>query len=64
ESPCPDVGMWMVEPDLDERGHRVLGIIYLDYIMRGVHLIPIYGDSYRHIKHTASLDSFRAYYVN
>ncbi|KAF8193121.1 hypothetical protein K438DRAFT_1934856 [Mycena galopus ATCC 62051] len=66
ESPCPDVGMWMVEPDLDGRGQRVLDIIHLDSILRGAHLIPIYGNSYlpRHIKHTASLDSFRAYYVN
>ncbi|KAJ7312726.1 hypothetical protein DFH08DRAFT_791300 [Mycena albidolilacea] len=66
ESPCPDVGMWMVEPDLDGRGRRVLDIIHLDSILRGAHLIPIYGDSYlpRHIKRTASLDSFRAYYVN
>ncbi|KAJ7692795.1 hypothetical protein B0H14DRAFT_3662741 [Mycena olivaceomarginata] len=64
--PCPDVGMWMVEPDLDGRGQRVLDIIHLDSILRGAHLIPIYGDSHlpRHIKHTASLDSFRAYYVN
>ncbi|KAJ7201741.1 hypothetical protein C8J57DRAFT_1064543, partial [Mycena rebaudengoi] len=41
-------------------------IIHLDSILRGAHLIPIYGDSYlpRHIRHTASLDSFRTYYIN
>jgi hypothetical protein len=66
ESPCPDVGMWMVKPDLNSRGQRVLDIIHLDSILHGAHLIPIYDDSYlpRHIKHTASLDSFCAYYVN
>ncbi|KAJ7359394.1 hypothetical protein DFH08DRAFT_686770 [Mycena albidolilacea] len=65
ESPCPDLGMWMVGPDLDGRGRRLLDIIHLDSILHGAHLI-IYDDSYlsRHIKHTTSLDSFRAYYVN
>ncbi|KAJ7787446.1 hypothetical protein B0H14DRAFT_3579984 [Mycena olivaceomarginata] len=27
--PCPDVGMWMVEPDVDRRGRRVMDIIHI-----------------------------------
>ncbi|KAF7334397.1 hypothetical protein MVEN_02268800 [Mycena venus] len=66
DAPCPDVGMWMVEPDLDHRRRRIVDIIHIDSILRGAHLIPIYGDKPlpRGFKHTASLDSFRAYYVN
>ncbi|KAF7368420.1 hypothetical protein MVEN_00164700 [Mycena venus] len=66
DAPCPDVGMWMAEPDVDHRGRRIVDIIHIDSILRGAHLIPIYGDKPlpRGFKHTASLDSFRAYYVN
>ncbi|KAJ6617373.1 hypothetical protein B0H10DRAFT_2176466 [Mycena sp. CBHHK59/15] len=35
DEPCPDVGMWMVEPDVDHRGRRVLDIIHIDTILRG-----------------------------
>ncbi|KAF8171442.1 hypothetical protein K438DRAFT_1613101, partial [Mycena galopus ATCC 62051] len=55
ESPCLDVGIWMVKPDLDGRGQRVLDIIHLDSIL---------GHTLYQSTHTASLDSFRAYYVN
>ncbi|KAJ6629299.1 hypothetical protein B0H10DRAFT_2160473 [Mycena sp. CBHHK59/15] len=44
--PYPDVGMWMVEPDTNQRSHRA-------------HLIPIFAS-----KHSSSLDSFKAFYVN
>ncbi|KAJ7064481.1 hypothetical protein C8F01DRAFT_1209068 [Mycena amicta] len=66
ERPCDDVGMWMVEPDLDGRGHRVLDIIHIDSIVRGAHLIPVFGDDLlpRRWKYTDSLDSFKAYYIN
>ncbi|KAJ6548027.1 hypothetical protein B0H10DRAFT_2383376 [Mycena sp. CBHHK59/15] len=64
--PCPDVGMWMVEPDVDHRGKPVMDIIHIDTILRGAHLIGIYGDEFlpRHFKYSSSLDSFRAFYVN
>ncbi|KAF7292191.1 hypothetical protein MIND_01246400 [Mycena indigotica] len=29
---CPDVGMWMVQPDLDDAGDRIMDIIHLDTI--------------------------------
>ncbi|KAF7293855.1 C2H2-type domain-containing protein [Mycena chlorophos] len=66
EEPDGDTGMWMVEPDLDHRGRREVDIIHLDTIVRGAHLIPVFGDE--RIPHrwrfTDSLDSFQAYYVN
>ncbi|KAJ7925507.1 hypothetical protein B0H13DRAFT_2314521 [Mycena leptocephala] len=39
DEPCPDVGMWMVEPDIDHRGQRIMDIIHVDTILRGAHLI-------------------------
>ncbi|KAJ6629704.1 hypothetical protein B0H10DRAFT_2381236 [Mycena sp. CBHHK59/15] len=66
DEPCPDVGMWMVEPDVDHRGRRVLDIIHIDTILRGAHLIGIYGDSFlpRHFKYSDTLDQFKAFYIN
>ncbi|KAJ7712748.1 hypothetical protein DFH07DRAFT_872806 [Mycena maculata] len=66
DEPCPDVGMWMVEPDLDHRGRRVMDIIHIDTILRGAHLIGIYGDSFfpRHFKYSDTLDRFEAFYIN
>ncbi|KAJ7167107.1 hypothetical protein C8R46DRAFT_1272411 [Mycena filopes] len=68
DEPCPDVGMWMVEPDLDERGEREsdMSLIHLDTVLRAAHLIPIYGDHSvpRYFKHTSSLDLFAAFYIN
>ncbi|KAJ7841974.1 hypothetical protein B0H13DRAFT_2239403 [Mycena leptocephala] len=46
DEPCPDVGMWMVEPDLDPRGRRVMDIIHIDAILRGAHLLPVFGDHF------------------
>ncbi|KAJ6630166.1 hypothetical protein B0H10DRAFT_2362304 [Mycena sp. CBHHK59/15] len=64
--PCPDVGMWMVDPDLDAAGKREISIIHLDTILRAAHLIPVYGDEPvpRHFKHYDSLDRFAAFYIN
>ncbi|KAJ6541300.1 hypothetical protein B0H10DRAFT_2181502 [Mycena sp. CBHHK59/15] len=66
DEPCPDVGMWMVEPDDDRRGQRVMYIIHVDTILRGAHLISIYGDSFlpRHFKYSETLDRFKAFYIN
>ncbi|KAJ6620106.1 hypothetical protein B0H10DRAFT_2362631 [Mycena sp. CBHHK59/15] len=66
DEPCPDVGMWMVEPDVDRRGKRVMDIIHVDTILRGAHLIGIYRHHFvpRHFKYSDSLDSFKAFYIN
>ncbi|KAJ7194145.1 hypothetical protein GGX14DRAFT_404929 [Mycena pura] len=66
DEPCPDVGMWMVEPDLDRWGTRPLDIIHIDSILRAAHLIPIFGDDCLpyDFKYSSSLDAFEAYYIN
>ncbi|KAK7008370.1 C2H2-type domain-containing protein [Favolaschia claudopus] len=64
-SPDPCTGMWIVEPEL--RGKkRVVTILHLDSLLRGAHLIPVYGTKnipvgfpYYH-----SLDAFNAFHVN
>ncbi|KAJ7683440.1 hypothetical protein B0H17DRAFT_1160912 [Mycena rosella] len=64
--PCPDVGMWMVEPDLGDHDEREMSIIHLDTILRAAHLVPIHADNPvpRCLKHTRSLDLFTAFYIN
>ncbi|KAJ7039942.1 hypothetical protein C8F04DRAFT_949338 [Mycena alexandri] len=64
--PCPDVRMWMVEPDVDNRGQHVMDIIHINSILHGAHLIPVFGDDFlpHNFKFTASFNSFRAYYIN
>ncbi|KAJ7312608.1 hypothetical protein DFH08DRAFT_628048, partial [Mycena albidolilacea] len=64
--PCSDVGMRIVEPDLDNRGQRIMFIIHVDTILRGAHLIDIYGTRFlpRHFKYSDSLDRFEAFYIN
>ncbi|KAJ6599646.1 hypothetical protein B0H10DRAFT_2322680 [Mycena sp. CBHHK59/15] len=66
DEPCPDVGMWMVQPDVDNRGRRVMDIIHVDTILRGAHLIGIYSENFlpRHFKYSESLDRFKAFYIN
>ncbi|KAJ6625657.1 hypothetical protein B0H10DRAFT_2161873 [Mycena sp. CBHHK59/15] len=66
DEPCPDVGMWMVEPDVDHHGQWVMDIIHVDTILRSAHLIGIYGDSFlpRHFKYSDTLDRFKAFYIN
>ena len=66
DEPCESTGMWMVEPELDDDGERVISVIHLDSIMRAAHLIPVYGEKFipYNLKHTDSLIAFSAYYVN
>ena len=66
DEPCPDTGMWIVEPDIDHTGRRMMSVIHIDCIMRGAHLIGVVGPGFlpRAIKPCDSLDVFKAYYVN
>ncbi|KAF8432342.1 hypothetical protein L210DRAFT_3414062, partial [Boletus edulis BED1] len=66
DSPCPKTGMWMVEPEFDEQGERLISVISVDSIIRPAHLLPVYGKAPipRGFKHTDSLFAFSAYYVN
>lgn len=64
-SPDSDTGMWKVCPDI-RRGQRLCSVIHLNSILRGAHLLPIFGHRFLPInfKHTYSLDAFAGYYVN
>ena len=41
-------------------------VVHLDTILRGAHLIPVYGSSFipPHFRHSWSLDAFKAFFVN
>jgi hypothetical protein len=61
-----DTGMWKLVPETDEEGNFPVDIISLDAILRGAHLLPIFGKGYlqQSLHHTDALDAFDAYYVN
>ncbi|KAJ6610288.1 hypothetical protein B0H10DRAFT_1811856, partial [Mycena sp. CBHHK59/15] len=66
DEPCPDVGMWMVEPDVDRHSQHSMVIIHINTILWSAHLIPIFGNDFlpHHFQYSASLDSFKAFYIN
>jgi hypothetical protein len=65
EEPDPTTGMWVVEPDTDWRGNRVMDVIHIGTILRNAHLIGVAGETRIGRMHFSnSLDSFRAFYVN
>lgn len=66
DKPCEETGMWIVEPDQDEQGERVMSVIHLDCILRGAHLIGVAGTDMipSKLKYSDSLNAFKSYYVN
>ena len=66
DAPCSDTGMWIVEPEMEDDDTQVTSIIHVDSIVRGAHLIGVYGDVFlpRDFGHFDSLAAFQAYYVN
>jgi hypothetical protein len=67
DSPDDKTGMWIVEPvadGLDDKSHTT--ILHLDTIVRGAHLLPVFGHG--HVSQTSSsadtLDRFTSFYVN
>ncbi|KAJ6598045.1 hypothetical protein B0H10DRAFT_1826431, partial [Mycena sp. CBHHK59/15] len=64
-SPDIETGMWVVEPEFKGRNCLVT-IVHLDTLLRGTHLIPVYGS--KHIPvgfhYTYSLSAFTAFHVN
>jgi hypothetical protein len=65
-SPDEQTGMWIVKPEEDRHKNRLMTIVHLDTIMRGAHLIPVYGKSFipPHFRYYWSLDAFKAFFVN
>ncbi|RXW13185.1 hypothetical protein EST38_g12668 [Candolleomyces aberdarensis] len=65
--PCPDTGMWLVQPDFIGGGRPSLDVIHLDAIFRAAHLIGYSGKHFiplHGFDHTHSLDYFKTFYVN
>ncbi|KAG1844842.1 hypothetical protein DFJ58DRAFT_747584 [Suillus subalutaceus] len=59
-------GMWMVAPSFNDDGSRELSIIHIDSIIRGAHLLSIFGTQLvpRGLRFYDSLDVYRGFYVN
>jgi hypothetical protein len=64
--PDPSTGMWIVVPEVNTTGHRVRAVISVKSILRGVHLIGVYGAAFLPVTFhfSDSLNAFNAYYVN
>ncbi|KAJ7888963.1 hypothetical protein B0H14DRAFT_3081915 [Mycena olivaceomarginata] len=60
-----ETGMWIVEPEMKGRV-RLTTIVHIDTLLRGAHLIPVYGSGYipTGFRYTYSLDAFKSFHVN
>ncbi|KAG6914489.1 hypothetical protein DXG01_016963, partial [Tephrocybe rancida] len=60
EEPCPETGMWIVEPDCARNGERIMSVIHVDTILRAAHLIGRVGADRvpRRLLPSDSLDAF------
>ncbi|KAJ6623870.1 hypothetical protein B0H10DRAFT_1785684, partial [Mycena sp. CBHHK59/15] len=64
-SPDIETGMWIIEPEM--KGHaRLTTIVHLDTLLRGAHLIPVYGTGHIPVgfRYIHSLDAFKSFHVN
>ena len=61
-----DTGMWTVQLECDRTGQPTVQVIELDTIVRGAHLLPVYGSSRipDDFSHHDALDSFDSFFVN
>ncbi|KAG6885247.1 hypothetical protein C0992_005299 [Termitomyces sp. T32_za158] len=68
DEPCPETGMWIVEPDLDNQGDSdlIMSVIHIDTILRAAHLIGRAGTDQvpRSLLPSDSLDAFHQFYIN
>ncbi len=64
--PDKETGMWRVRPHMVGR-HRLTTVIHLDSVLRGAHLLPVFGGA-THLPadfhFSYSLDVFEAYFIN
>ena len=60
-------GLWVVQPESTRQRVRHMGVIHLDTIVRGAHLLPRFPSDvpvYREINYMNALDLFASFYVN
>ena len=65
--PSDSNGLWIVEPEYICNWQRVMGVIHLDSIIRGAHLLPRFPSNTRlprEINYTQTLDVYQQFYVN
>ncbi|KAK0432102.1 uncharacterized protein EV420DRAFT_1655982 [Desarmillaria tabescens] len=66
-SPDPKMGMWIVQPEYQGVRHNaVITVVHLDALLRGAHLMPVFGaKTLPHKFHySRSLDCFSAFYIS
>ncbi|KAF8955385.1 hypothetical protein BDZ97DRAFT_1907688 [Flammula alnicola] len=65
-SPEEQTGMWVVKPEIDDRGNRLTSVVHIDTILRGAHLLPVFRKQLLPLRfrHIWSLDSFKSFFVN
>jgi hypothetical protein len=66
DEPCPDTGLWIVAPEMDQRGNRVTSIVHLDCVLRGAHLMGVCSAQFlpRDFVYSDTLHAFQSYFVN
>ena len=67
DEPDPSTGLWVVRPESTHQGMRHMGVIHVDSIVRGAHLLPRFPSDvpvYREINYMNSLDVYTSFYVN
>ena len=67
DEPDASTGFWIVQPETTRQGARQMGIIHIDSIVRGAHLLPRFPSDvpvYREINYTNVLDVYTSFYVN
>ena len=65
--PDATTGMWVVQPENTRRGSHNMGIVHLDSIVHGAHLLPKFlsdAPVYRKINYMNVLDVYASFYVN
>ena len=55
----------IVEPEVNDEGHRPCEIVYLESIYHSAHLIGVYGKEFipKDLRASDSLDAYRAFWV-
>ena len=64
--PDKETGMWKVRPHMVGR-RRLTTVIHLDSLLRGAHLLPVFGGATHlptNFHFSYSLDAFEAYFIN
>lgn len=67
DEPDPDTRMWIVQPEFTCHGVRHMGVIHIDTVIRGAHLLPVFPSDapvYREIHYMNVLDVYTSFYAN